>query len=188
MHVDNVGTLINSQYWIVRSQTSAQSLEAAIRRELRSVDADVASASIRTMDSYLSDSVAPRRFNLRLLTIFSVAALLLAATGIYGLISYSVAQRTPEIGIRLALGATRKNIFRIILGQGFRLVLIGLAFGVVGAFGLTRLIRSLMFGVTPSDPITFVTVSLLLVAITLAAAGLPALRATKLDPLRALRE
>ena len=188
VHEDSVGSWTNSQYWILRSQTDPQSLEAAIRRELRSVDADVASASIRTMESYLSDSVAPRRFNLRLLTIFSVAALLLAATGIYGLISYSVAQRTPEIGIRLALGATRKNIFRMILGQGLRLVLVGLAIGLVGAFGLTRLIRSLMFGVTPSDPLTFVAVSLLLILITLAAGGLPALRATKLDPLRALRE
>ena len=188
VHEDNVGMMINSQYWVVRSNTDAQSLETAIRRELRSVDADVASASIRMMDSYLSDSVASRRFNLRLLTIFSVAALLLAATGIYGLISYSVAQRTSEIGIRLALGATRKNIFRIILGQGLRLVLIGLALGLVGAFALTRLVRSLMFGVTPSDPLTFLAVSALLILITLAAGGLPALRATKLDPLRALRE
>ena len=188
VHKDSVGGLINSQYWVLRSTTSPQLLEAAIRRELRSVDAEVASASIRTMDSYLSDSVAPRRFNLRLLTIFSVAALLLAATGIYGLISYSVAQRTPEIGIRLALGATRKNIFRMILGQGLRLVLVGLVLGIVGAFALTRLIRSLMFGVTPSDPPTFIAVSLLLIVITLAAGGLPALRATKLDPLRALRD
>ena len=188
VHVDNVGMLLNSHYWVVRSNADAQSLEAAIRRELRSVDAEVASASILMMDSYLSDSVAPRRFNLRLLTIFSVAALLLAATGIYGLISYSVAQRTPEIGIRLALGATRKNIFRIILGQGLRLVIIGLGLGLIGSFGLTRLIRSLMFGITPSDPLTFVAVSSLLLLITLAAAGLPALKATKLDPLRALRD
>ena len=140
------------------------------------------------MESYLSESVAPRRFNLRLLTIFSVAALLLAATGIYGLISYSVAQRTPEIGIRLALGASRKNIFRIILGHGLRLVLVGLALGLVSAFALTRLIRSLMFGVTPGDPLTFIAVSSLLVVIAIAAGGLPAFRATRLDPLRALRE
>jgi len=130
----------------------------------------------------------PRRFNLRLLTIFSVAALLLAATGIYGLISYSVAQRTPELGIRLALGASRKNIFRIVLGQGLRLVIVGLVLGLIGALALTRMIRSLMFGVTPTDPITFVAVSSLLIVVTIAAGGLPALRATKLDPLRALRE
>ena len=127
-------------------------------------------------------------FNVRLLTIFAVAALLLAATGVYGVVSYSVVQRTSEIGIRLALGATRKNIFRIVLGQGLRLVLAGLALGLIGAFALTRLIRSLMFGVTPNDPFTFVVVASLLIVITIAAGGFPALRATKLDPLRALRE
>jgi putative ABC transport system permease protein len=151
------------------------------------VDPDLASATLRTLDSYLSDSVAPRRFNLRLLTIFSVAALVLAAIGIYGLVSYSVAQRTPELGIRLALGASRRSIFRIILGQGLRLVVAGLLLGLVGAFTLTRMIRTLMFGVTPSDPLTFVAVSSLLIVVTIAAAGLPALRATKLDPLKALR-
>jgi len=185
---DFVSSLINNQYWIVRSTSEPKALEAAIRSELRSLDPEVASANIRTMESYLADSVAPRRFNLRLLTIFSVAALLLAATGIYGLVSYSVAQRTPEIGIRLALGATRKNIFRIILGQGLRLVLVGLGLGLVGAFALTRVIRGLIFGVTVSDPLTFVAVSALLIVLTIAAGGVPALRATKLDPLSALRE
>jgi ABC-type antimicrobial peptide transport system permease subunit len=117
-----------------------------------------------------------------------VAALLLATTGVYGLISYAVAQRTSEIGIRLALGASRKNIFRIILSQGFRLVLIGLGLGLLGALALTRIIRGLMFGVTPTDPLTFVSVFFLLMLIAMAAGGLPALRATKLDPLKALRE
>ncbi len=184
---DGVSTLVNGQHWVIRSTADAKSLETAFRNELRSIDPDVATANVRIMESYLSESIAPRRFNLRLLTIFSIAALLLAATGVYGLISYSVSQRTPEIGIRLALGASRQNIFRIVLGQGLRLVLIGLALGLIGAFALTRLIRSLMFGVTPSDPLTFVTVSLILIVISLLAGGLPALRATKLDPLRALR-
>ena len=188
VHEDGVSALTNSMYWVLRSTSDTVALEPAIRRELRSVDADIASADLRTLESYLSDSVAPRRFNLRLLTIFSVAALLLAATGIYGLISYSVAQRTPELGIRLALGASRKNIFRIILGQGLRLVVVGLVLGLIGAFALTRMIRSLMFGVTPSDPITFVAVSSLLIVVTIAAGGLPAFRATKLDPVRTLRE
>jgi len=188
VHEDSVGALINSMYWLLRSNADTAALEPVIRRELRDVDPDIASADLRTLESYLSDSVAPRRFNLRLLTIFSAAALLLAAIGIYGLISYSVAQRTPELGIRLALGASRKNIFRIILSQGLRLVVAGLLLGLIGAFGLTRMIRSLMFGVTPSDPLTFVAVSSLLIVITITAAGLPALRATKLDPLRALRE
>ena len=188
VHKDGVSSVTNNQYWILRSHADAQSLETAVRREFRSVDPDVASASIRTMESYLSDSIAPRRFNVRLLTIFAVAALVLAATAIYGLISYSVSQRTPEIGIRLALGASRRNIFRIVLGQGMKLVLVGLAFGLAGAFALTRFVRSLMFGVTPSDPLTFVAVSSLLIVITIAAGAVPALRATKLDPLTALRE
>ncbi|HEU0253476.1 MAG TPA: ADOP family duplicated permease, partial [Pyrinomonadaceae bacterium] len=187
IHEDSLDVVTNSHSWILRSNLDAKSLEESFRRELRTVDVDVASSNIRLMDEYLWDSVAPRRFNLRLLTIFSIAALLLASTGIYGVVSYSVAQRTSEIGIRLALGASRKNIFRIILGHGFRLVLIGLVLGTLGAFGLTRLIRSLMFGVTPNDPLTFVAVSSLLIAITIAAGALPALRATKLDPLKALR-
>jgi predicted permease len=187
IHEDSLGVVTNSHYWIMRSHLDARSLEENFRRELRSVDAEVASSNIRLMENYLSDSVAPRRFNLRLLTIFSIAALLLASTGIYGVVSYSVAQRTSEIGIRLALGASRRNIFRIILGHGFRLVVVGLVIGAVGAFGLTRMIRSLMFGVTPNDPLTFVAVSSLLIAITIAAGALPALKATKLDPLKALR-
>jgi putative ABC transport system permease protein len=188
VHEDGVSALTNSMYWVLRSNADTAALEPAIRRELRTVDPAIASADLRTLESYLAESVAPRRFNLRLLTIFSVAALLLAATGIYGLISYSVAQRTPELGIRLALGASRKNIFRIVLGQGLRLVIVGLVLGLIGALALTRMIRSLMFGVTATDPITFVAVSSLLIVITIAAGGLPALRATKLDPLRALRE
>jgi predicted permease len=187
IHEDSLNVVTNSHYWVLRLNIDTKSLEADFRRELRSVDPDVASSNIRPMENYLSDSVAPRRFNLRLLTIFSVAALLLATTGIYGVVSYTVAQRTSEIGIRLALGASRQNIFRIILGQGFRLVLVGLVLGVVGAFALTRLIRSLMFGVTPNDPLTFVAVSSLLILITIAAGALPAFRATKLDPLKALR-
>ena len=187
IHEDSLGVVTDSHYWILRSRLDANSLEQDFRRELRSVDTEVASSNIRPMDSYLSDSVASRRFNVRLLTIFSAAALLLAITGIYGVVSYSVAQRTSEIGIRLALGASRQNVFRMIVGQGFRLVLIGLVLGVAGAFALTRLISSLMFGVTPSDPVTFVAVSALLIAITIAASALPALRATKLDPLKALR-
>jgi predicted permease len=188
IHEDSLAVVTNSHYWILRSNLDAKSLAADFSRELRSVDSTVASSNIRTMETYLSDSIAPRRFNLRLLTIFAAAALLLAATGVYGVVSYSVVQRTSEIGIRLALGATRKNIFRIVLGQGLRLVLAGLALGLIGAFALTRLIRSLMFGVTPNDPFTFVVVASLLIVITIAAGGFPALRATKLDPLRALRE
>jgi len=121
------------------------------------------------------------------LTIFSVAALLLAATGIYGVVSYSVKQRTQEIGIRLALGAGRMNIFRLVLGQGLKLVVAGVIAGALGAFGMTRVIRSLLFGVTPTDTVTFIVVSLMLVLIALIACTAPARRATRVDPLIALR-
>jgi putative ABC transport system permease protein len=187
VHEDGVGLVTNSQYWIVRLKTSSQSVEGAFRRELQNVDRDVATANVRTLEDYISDSVAPRRFNLRVLTIFSLAALLLAATGIYGIVSYTVTQRTPEIGIRLALGAGRTSVFRLILGQGFKVVLVGLALGVAGALALTRVIRSLLFGVTPSDVLTFVVVSLLLIVVALIACSLPARRATKVDPLIAMR-
>ncbi|MCM3903270.1 MAG: FtsX-like permease family protein [Pyrinomonadaceae bacterium] len=171
----------------MRLKTDSQAVEGAFRRELQAVDRDVATANVRTLEDYISDSVAPRRFNLRVLTIFSLAALLLAATGIYGMVSYTVTQRTPEIGIRLALGAGRTSVFRLILGQGLKLVLLGLALGLVGALALTRVIRSLLFGVTPSDAFTFVVVSVLLILVALIACILPARRATKVDPLIAMR-
>jgi putative ABC transport system permease protein len=139
------------------------------------------------LEDYISDSVAPRKFNLRVLTIFSLAALLLAATGIYGIVSYTVAQRSPEIGIRLALGAGRTSVFRLILGQGLKVVLLGLALGLVSALAMTRVISSLLFGVTPSDPLTFVFVSALLIVVALIACSIPARRATRVDPLVALR-
>ncbi len=187
IHEDNVGMVTNSQYWIVRSKTNSQAVEAAFRRELQDIDRDAATSNVRTLEDYISDSVAPRKFNLRVLTIFSVVALLLAATGIYGIVSYTVSQRTPEIGIRLALGAGRTNVFRLILGQGLRVVFFGVALGLVGAFAMTRVIRSLLFGVTPNDALTFVLVSLLMIFVALIACSVPARRATKVDPLVALR-
>jgi predicted permease len=187
IHEDAVGLITNSQYWVVRSRAERQSVERAFLGELRKVDADIATSDIKTLDDYLSNSVAPRRFSLRLLTIFSVAALLLAVTGIYGVVSYNVTQRTPEIGIRLALGAGRTQVFRLILGLGVKLVFVGIVLGLAGAFALARLIRSLLFGVTPSDPLTFAFVSALLAVVALTASSIPARRATKVDPLIALR-
>ncbi|HEV7475855.1 MAG TPA: FtsX-like permease family protein, partial [Pyrinomonadaceae bacterium] len=187
IHEDNVGLVTNTHYWIVRFKTNSQTVEAAFRRELQNVDPDAATSNIKTLDDYISDSVAPRRFNLRVLTIFSVAALLLAATGIYGIVSYTVTQRTPEMGIRLALGAGRTEVFRLILGQGLKVVLFGVALGLIGALAVTRVIRSLLFGTTPNDPLTFVVVSLLLMLVALIACSVPARRATKVDPLIALR-
>jgi putative ABC transport system permease protein len=187
VHEDGVNLITNTHYWIVRSHSDSRAVEAAFRRELQGIDRDVATSNVKTVEAYLSDSLAPRKFNLRVLTIFAAAALLLAATGIYGVVSYTVKQRTPEIGIRLALGAARANVFRLIFGQGLKVVLIGVGLGVIGAFAMTRVIRSLLFDITPTDAITFVVVSLTLILVALIACSAPARRATKVDPLIALR-
>ena len=186
-HEDQVALLTNSHYWVVRLTTDSQVFETDFRRELQEVDRDAATSDVRTMEDYISDSVAPRRFNLRVLSIFAIAALLLAATGIYGIVSYTVTQRIPEIGIRLALGAGPTRVFRLILGQGLKVVLTGVALGFAGALAMTRVIRSLLFGVTPSDPLTFVIVSSILILVALIAGSVPARRAAKVDPLVALR-
>jgi putative ABC transport system permease protein len=187
VHEDNVGTITNTQYWVIRSRTERGSLESTLLSELKKIDRDAATSNIRTMNDYLSDSIAPRRFSLRLLTIFSVAALLLAVTGIYGTVSYSVRQRTPEIGVRLALGAQQSQVFRLILGHGLKIIIVGLVLGLAGALALSRLIRGLLFNVTPSDPLTFVLVSAILFFVAMLAASVPARRATRVDPLIALR-
>ena len=187
VHEDNVGMITNSQYWVVRSAVDGPPVQSGFLEELRKVDRDVATSDIRPLGDYLSESVAPRRFAVRVLTIFSLAALLLAVTGIYGVVSNTVTQRTPEIGIRIALGASRHRIFRMILSHGLTVVSVGLAIGLAGALALTRLIRILLFGVTPTDPLTFIFVSALLLVVALLACSFPARRATKVDPLTALR-
>jgi predicted permease len=187
IHEDNVGAITNSQYWVVRSTADSRSLEKAFLGELQRIDRDAATSNIKTLEEYLSESVAPRRFSLQILTIFSAAALLLAVTGIYGVVSYTVTQRTPEIGIRLALGAGRSQVFRLILGQGIKVVLLGIGLGLVGSLATTRVTRTLLFGVTPSDPLTFLFISAMLIVIALAACCIPAQRATRIDPLIALR-
>ncbi len=186
-HEDNVGLIRNSHYWMVRSAADSRAVEGAFRRELHNIDRDVATSNVRTLEEFLSDSVAPRKFNLRVLSVFSVVALLLAATGIYGVVSYTVTQRTPEIGVRLALGAKRANVFRLVLGQGLKVVLAGVVLGASGALAITRVIRSLLFGISPTDIVTFGVVSLVLIVVGLVACTIPARRATKVDPLIALR-
>jgi putative ABC transport system permease protein len=187
VHEDNAGAITNSHYWVIKARADRRSLESALLSELKKIDRDAATSNIKTMSEFLSDSIAPRRFSLRLLTIFSVAALLLAVMGIYGTVSYSVRQRTPEIGVRLALGAQQSQVFKLILGHGLKIITLGLVLGLAGAFALSRLIRGLLFNVTPSDPLTFVLVSGTLFFIAMLAAALPARRATRVDPLIALR-
>jgi putative ABC transport system permease protein len=139
------------------------------------------------MDEVVSRSTASRRFTLTLLGGFAALALLLAAVGIYAVLAYSVARRTHEIGVRLALGARRNDVLRLVLGHGLRLTLVGLAMGTAGAFGLTRLFRSLLYEVGPTDPLTFGVVLLLLGGVALAASYIPARRAMRVDPMVALR-
>jgi ABC-type antimicrobial peptide transport system permease subunit len=139
------------------------------------------------MDEVVVQSTASADFNMSLLTIFGCSALLLAAIGIYGVLAYSVRQRTQELGIRMALGAEASQVRNMIVFQGMRLALVGVAIGVVAAFGLTRFIASFLFGVNAWDPLVFTTVPVLLSAVALLAVWLPALRATRIDPVQALR-
>ena len=139
------------------------------------------------MHQFLAASVAARRYNMELIGIFAATALLLAAAGLYAVIAYLVSQRTREIGIRLALGASPRHILRLMMGQGMKLTLIGVAIGFIGAIALTRLMRSLLFSVAPTDLMTFGISSVVLIVVALLACFIPARRATKVDPLVALR-
>jgi putative ABC transport system permease protein len=187
LHEDGVVWMTNNQYWLIRSQVSPLSLSSAVQREVRKVDADVPASNIKTMEQYLSASVSPRRFNLWLLTVFAAAALLLATIGIYGVVSYSVAQRTREIGVRMALGAQRSDILMMIVGHGMLLAVTGLAVGLVGALFLSRLMSGMLYQVSTTDPTVYIVLTLFLLLVTLAACLLPARRALKVDPTVALR-
>jgi ABC-type antimicrobial peptide transport system permease subunit len=173
--------------WIVRTSQEPTSLTAAIEREFLAVDGQLPVSKFRTMEQVISESTARSNFNMLLLTIFAGTALLLAALGIYGLMSYSVEQRTQEIGIRVALGANGSDMLRMVIGRGLLLAGIGLAAGLAAAFGLTRLLSSLLFGVKANDPIAFGAVVLTLAAVAWVAVYIPARRATRIDPLVALR-
>lgn len=187
LHEDGVVWMTNNQYWLIRSQVPPLNLASAVQREIRKVDPKVPASNIKTMEQYLSDSVSPRRFNLWLLTVFAAAALVLAAVGIYGVMSYSVAQRTREIGVRMALGAQRSDILRMVVGHGMLLAVTGLAAGLVGALALSRLMGGLLYQVSTTDPATYILLTLFLLLVTLAACLLPARRATKVDPMVALK-
>jgi putative ABC transport system permease protein len=172
---------------LVRTQKDPIALVPALRGAVLSIDPNQPITSIKTMENIVSDSIAQPRLSMMLMGLFGVLALLLATVGIYGLLSYAVTQRTQEMGIRMALGARMTDVLSLILKQGMMLVLVGEVLGLLGAFALTRLLRALLFGVTPTDGPTFILVSALLTAVALLACYLPARRATKVDPLVALR-
>ncbi|MGB2589855.1 MAG: ABC transporter permease [Candidatus Acidiferrum sp.] len=172
---------------LVRSSVDAAALTSAIRGEIASIDKDQPIFAISTMSQLMDDSVSTRRFTLILLGLFSGLALVLAAIGIYGVISYTVAQRTRDIGIRMALGATQRDVLRDVLGFGVRLTCIGMILGLLGAFAATRVLASLLYGVHSTDAVTFTAVSLVLMVVALFASYLPARRATRVDPIVALR-
>jgi putative ABC transport system permease protein len=173
--------------WMVQTAGDPLALSAAIQHEIQSVDSQLAASKIRTMDQVISESTARQNFNMLLLTIFAGLALLLAAIGIYGLMSYTVEQRTQEIGIRMALGADRSDMLKLVVRQGMLLTGIGVAIGLAASFGLNRLLANLLFGVKATDPVTYVAVAVILVSVALLACYIPARRATKIDPLVALR-
>jgi len=173
--------------WVVRTQADPHQLATQIAEQLRVASGGLPVARVRTMDEIVARSTSRENFNMTLLTIFGAVALVLAAIGIYGLMAYSVEQRTQEMGIRMALGADRSTIRKLVVWQGMRLALVGVVLGIGAAFGLTRLIASFLFGVKSWDPAVFVTVPLVLGLVALLAVWLPASRAAKMDPMRALR-
>jgi putative ABC transport system permease protein len=172
---------------VVRTDGSPEALLPAVRQKMHELDAELALANVRTMDQWLSNSAAQPRLNTMLLTIFASVALVIASIGIYGVIAYSVSQRTGEIGVRMALGATPRNMLRLVVGEGMRVALIGIGAGLLGGLALGRAVSSLVFGVPVRDPLTFTCVAAALAGVALAACVIPALRASRVDPIVALR-
>jgi len=172
---------------VVKSTNDPRALTGSLTREVRAMDPELPVFSVKTMEEYISSSVAAPRFNTTLLSIFAAVALVLTIIGLYGVMSYSVAQRTNEIGIRMALGAQTRDVLGLIVKDGMKLVLLGLVLGISGALGLTRLLSTLLFGVTTRDPVTFVAIAALLSFVAILACYIPAWRATRVDPLEALR-
>ena len=184
--VNALNSRIGPMAWVVRTQTSPQALIPAVEEELRQVNG-LPVADARTMNETVIRSTSRQRFNMWLMTVFAGTALLLAAIGVYGLMAYTVQQRTQEIGLRLALGAEAGQVLRMIVLQGMRLVAVGVVVGVAAASGLVRVIASFLFGVETWDPTAFITVPAVLATVALAAVLVPARRASRVDPVEALR-
>jgi len=180
-------SLFENMAIVVRSTVEPESIAPTLRQAVAEVDRTVPVSQVKTMEHIVSESVTQPRFNLFLLGVFSGLALLLSVAGIYGVTAYTVTQRTHELGIRIALGAQVGDVLRMILGRGMAVIGMGLAIGLIAAFALMRLMNSLLFGVTATDPFTFIGITVVLIAAGLLACYIPARRATKVDPLTALR-
>ncbi len=173
---------------VARTQGDPLGFTAAIRAAIRQVDADMPISNLNTMDQLISNTTGPRRFSMLLLGLFSAVAVVLASVGLYGVMSYLVTQRSKELGVRLAMGASGGDVLRLVLGQGMRLALLGIGIGLVLALLLSQLIHSMLFNVSPTDPLTFVLIPLLLLGVTLVASWIPARRAMRVDPVVVLRQ
>jgi putative ABC transport system permease protein len=172
---------------VIKTRLEPERLIAAARRQALALDPEQPIYEVKTLTEQRDVSLAPERLNLTLLSGFAAVALLLASIGLYGVISYSVTQRTQEIGLRMAVGARSRDVHKLVIGQGMRLAVIGAVIGLLASLALTRLMKSLLFGVSATDPATFATIPLLLVIVASVACYMPARRATKVDPLVALR-
>jgi predicted permease len=172
---------------MMRSDGAGLALWDSIRGAVQSHNSQNIITRPQTMNDVIAGSLARRRFSMTLLNAFAAVALLLASVGLYGVISYLVGQRTHELGVRIALGAGRREVLRLVINHGMKMALGGVAIGLIAAFGLTRLMANMLYGVSPTDPVTFAAIALLLAAVAMAACLVPAWRATKVDPLVALR-
>ena len=174
-------------YLIVRTPLEPEAIVPGLRAQLSSINKDLPLSKVQTMDELIEDSVVQERFRTWLVSGFAGLALLLAVIGIYAVISYSVAQQTREIGVRIALGATRGDVSKMVLGHGLRLATAGIAIGLISALGVTRILRSMLYSTSSTDFLSFVLTSAVLMAVALLACYIPALRAAKVDPIVALR-
>jgi putative ABC transport system permease protein len=172
---------------VLRTRDNPATLTDAVKRVMAGLDATLPLSHIRPMQEVVGASIAAERFNMALMGLFAGLGLALATVGLYGVMSYAVTQRTHELGVRMALGARPADVLKMVISQGLWLALIGIGAGLIGAFALTRLLASMLFGVSATDPLTFAVVSLILLVVALGACFVPARRATKVDPMIALR-